>query len=428
MNKIAIGTSLSAMMLMSTSAFGQVLFEENFTTDVTASWTVNNSVSTDNAANFFFDYSTISGIPAAPNSDPLETETRGMQLRTNEFFETFGGFSVSPTGLDLGTGDYVVSFDWWANSIGPFPVGGSGSTQTSTFGVLSAGTTAQEFGVAGSVDGVMFAATGDGNSGADYRAYSSQVNFSYQVGVPAVGEPDLSQTNGVDVYLAPDEDPGDGSNQRNNSNAYYAALGGGVAAPLAQQALFPSSQDATLTKVGSTAFAWHEVEISKIGNVVTWSIDALPIARVDTTNFATGTPLATSEPTAGNNITFGQHDVNGSSSGDPNETSLLFSLIDNIKVEVAISALAGDLNGDGFVGIADLNIVLADWNNGDPPNDPIVNPLADPSGDGFVGITDLNVVLGNWNAGVPPGPAVVPEPTTLALLGLGGVAMLRRRR
>ncbi len=66
--------------------------------------------------------------------------------------------------------------------------------------------------------------------------------------------------------------------------------------------------------------------------------------------------------------------------------------------EADLAALPGDLDGDGFVGINDLNIVLANWNQNVPP----ANPLADPSGDGFVGIDDLNEVLGNWNAGTPP--------------------------
>ncbi len=88
-------------------------------------------------------------------------------------------------------------------------------------------------------------------------------------------------------------------------------------------------------------------------------------------------------------------------------------------------ALDGDLDGDGFVGITDLNLVLGNWNMTVPPAD----DRADPSGDDFIGIEDLNVVLGNWNAGTPPTiGSIVPEPGVMMLAGIGVLAYLSRRR
>ncbi len=96
---------------------------------------------------------------------------------------------------------------------------------------------------------------------------------------------------------------------------------------------------------------------------------------------------------------------------------------DYFTYSTAPTSIEGDLDGDGFVGLADLDIILNNWNQSIPPGD----PLADPTGDEFVGLADLDVVLNNWNAGTPPAPTAVPEPATLMLQGLGAVAALKRR-
>ncbi|MEZ6192560.1 MAG: hypothetical protein R3C45_14890 [Phycisphaerales bacterium] len=64
--------------------------------------------------------------------------------------------------------------------------------------------------------------------------------------------------------------------------------------------------------------------------------------------------------------------------------------LDDIYWDMPVIDVFGDLNGDGFVGIADLNIVLSNWNQNVTPGDYL---QGDPSGDGFVGIEDLNYVL-----------------------------------
>ncbi len=88
--------------------------------------------------------------------------------------------------------------------------------------------------------------------------------------------------------------------------------------------------------------------------------------------------------------------------------------------------LIGDLNGDGFVGLDDLDIVLNHWNQSVSAG---VGMSGDPSGDGFVGLDDLDLVLNNWNNGTPPiAPANIPEPGTLSLLAVGIGALVGRRR
>ena len=86
--------------------------------------------------------------------------------------------------------------------------------------------------------------------------------------------------------------------------------------------------------------------------------------------------------------------------------------------------LAGDLDGDGFIGLEDLDIVLNHWNQNVTPGNPLVG---DPNGDGYVGLDDLDLVLNQWNAGTPPAPATVPEPASCLML-LGFIAMRHRRQ
>ncbi len=87
--------------------------------------------------------------------------------------------------------------------------------------------------------------------------------------------------------------------------------------------------------------------------------------------------------------------------------------------------LAGDLNGDGFVGQDDLNLILSRWGQSATAGNWL---LGDPSGDGFVGQDDLNAVLGNWGSGLALGASsAVCEPNSAILCCAAAIVGLALR-
>jgi hypothetical protein len=286
--------SLAAALALSNISFAATLYSQDFNVDDTANWTVLPSTganTTDFVADFFYDYSAI-GVPAAPGG----TGTRGLKMTVNNSAGVLGGITTSPNGQSF-SGDYTVVFDMWQNYVGPLGPGGSGTTQFTQYGIGTAGTASQWIGAA-TKDSVTFGTTLDGGSASDYRAYSSAAATSYP--------------SGNAVYQAP-------GGAINNSAAYYAYYTP-QSAPAAQVTSFPGQTGST--DPGETAFLWRKAKIDVIGGFATWSIDGLPLAKVDLSTVSLG----------GGNILIGHSDTNATSSTDPNRVALNVTLIDNVQV------------------------------------------------------------------------------------------------
>ena len=258
------GSATSAPVSLTVYPPQTVVFADNFDSNSAANWTVNKS-STDTRVTFSYDYSAM-GIASARTS--TGGTTRGVKLEANITAGVVAALSMSPNGQSF-SGDYRLRFDMWINANGPFPAGGSSSTEFLTAGIGTAGNRVEWTGTGTTADGCYFSVDGEGGVGdtstttGDYCAYIGTA---------------LQNTN-TGIYTA-----GTNGNPRGNLNNYYVtAFPVGQTAPPLQQSTYPQQTGALA--VGTVGFAWHDVIVSRRGSTVEWSIDGVKLATVSNATF-----------------------------------------------------------------------------------------------------------------------------------------------
>jgi hypothetical protein len=299
-----------------------IVFEDDFETNSASDWNVvvGDSAGADDAgATFAWDYSANAGIPPSPRGSGT---TLGVKMEANNFDATAGsaGVTLSPAGFSFtaNTG-YRMVFDMWMNANGPFPAGGTGSTEFSTMGVgydnasvnLGAGTAADG-------SGAWFTISGESGSSRDVRAYKEQAEQFPESGQYAAG------TTG---------------NVSNNTNAdsFYIDLFGVPSPPSAQTLLYPNQTGNLLG--GSAGFGWHRWEVTAFGSKARWSINDTNIVTIDSN---IGAPV-----NLDGNVSVGYQDPFSSVSDQP---AMSFGVADNVRVLVPHTpGSGGDYDNDGNV-------------------------------------------------------------------------------
>lgn len=390
----------------------QVLFENEL--DSSTGWSlVHESDPSDNVVIFGHDYSAF-GIPEAPNSQAGDTPTSGLRMESNRDLGATNSVAAFPTGMSF-TGQYTYQFDLWMNAVGPFPLGGAGSTE------FGGGAVGFDNSTTTPLSGATLLVTGEGGSSSDWRLYA---NDEFQL-FSTHADPDTGVNDLYDANLpSANADPND----------YLGPIFPGKTAPAVQ--LNPSPPVAGLDQSGTLidgtlGFRWSTfkftvdtdaatafVQVTDAETDVTADIGTFDLTNTYVNRDTIETKLITSFE---GNIALIYRDL-FSSIVDPEAlTEYTFGIFDNVIVEqVTAGGLDGDFNDDGTVDAADYTV----WRD----NLGTSNTLPNDTTPGTVSTADYL----DWNnnfgstAGSGTGSAV-PEPASIMLVLVGLIGFARRR-
>jgi fibronectin-binding autotransporter adhesin len=330
--------------------------------------------------------------------------------------------------LSVANGGFVSSVNAYlgdnAGSAGAVTVSGAGSiwTNSSAVEIGSSGTTGAGSGTLTiSNSGRVVATALNGGAGAMTVNFDGGILQTYSASNVAWIMPGAGAAN---VYIQ-----GGGATLDTNNYTLGGGCAMGISVPLQHDPALGAGLDGGLTKVGLGTLTLSGVNtyngLTRVAAGALELVDAsgagafAPVLARGGASLGHGL-LVFDYTAAGTDPWAVVHGLLGkritSFNTNPADVWVCLDRIADHKVIVA-NTLPGDANLDFIVNGADLNTVLSNYNRTG-----MTWQLGDFDNDGNVNGADLNAVLSNYNqtAGLS---AAVPEPSTLALLGLGAVGL-----
>jgi hypothetical protein len=290
--KSALSTAgVLAILLSPSASTGAIVFESDL--DTGAGWfVVQEATNPSSLAAFGYDYSGW-GIPPSPNGGGT---TVGLRLTANALGNVQ---AITAATTATFSGQYKVTFDFWGNTNGPLPVGGTGSTEhlgggVGFFGALPRKGASSLISIEGNVGGT---------NGLDWRLDKDSAG---QLLTSGFYNPAITTLN---ISSATSTDPG----------FFFNAPFPGQSAPAAQGVTGTAYN-------GTIAFGWHTMTILVDSDAGTaeFTIDSTVLGTI---NQSTG-----AVSTAGSGTLTLLDSFNSISSPDLT-TDPVFAVFDNYKVE-----------------------------------------------------------------------------------------------